>query len=83
MSDEKLSREVLERLSRELIGYAHHKFGGRVGITLFCFEFGDAGKHIAYISNTERQQMIATVKEWLANVEAGLYTDPPGERPEG
>lgn len=76
-----IAREVLERLSRELIGYATHKLG-KVGITIFVFEFGDGG-NFAYISNSDRAGMIATVKEWLARVESGLETDPPDPRAEG
>jgi hypothetical protein len=75
----KITRAVLEHLSRELIGYAIHKLGKRIGITLFVFEFGDL-KNFAYISNADRATMIDAVKEWLALQEAGLTTDPTGPR---
>lgn len=78
----KLTREVLERLSRELVGYAVHKLGPTIGIVLFVFEFGDRG-NLAYISNAHRPDMIAAVKEWLARQEVGLTTDPPGPRAKG
>ena len=77
-----ITRYALERLSRELIGYAIHKLGKHVGVTLFVFEFGDRG-NAAYISNADRADMIAVVKEWLAREEAGLVTDPPGPRAQG
>lgn len=77
-----ISRQILERLGRELIGYAAHKLGPTIGVALFVFEFGDKG-NLAYISNADRAGMIAAVKEWLARVEAGLDTDPPGPRAVG
>ena len=75
------SRSAIEQLARELIGYAVHKLGKRVGVTLFVFEFGDRSS-CAYISNADREDMIGVVKEWLARMEAGLSTDPPGPRGE-
>lgn len=79
---EMITRQILERLGRELIGYAIHKLGTTVGVALFVFEFGDKA-NLAYISNADRAGMIAAVKEWLARVEAGLDTDPPGPRAVG
>ncbi len=75
-----IDRHVLERASREVIGYLEHKFGkGQIGLTLFVFEMGDGG-NLAYISNSDRAGMIAAVKEWLGRVESGLDTDPLGPR---
>lgn len=76
-----ISRRVLERLSRELIGYAIHKLGPRVGLTVFVFEFGDRG-NCAYISNCNQGDMVGVVKEWIIRVESGLATDPVGPRGE-
>ena len=77
-----ITREVLERLSRELIDYAIHKLGAGVGVTIFVFEFGQ-DKNLAYVSNATRETMIETLKEFLAKQEVGLYTDPPGPRARG
>jgi len=74
-----ISRQQLERESRNVMGYLEHVFGGKVGLSIFLFEFG-SDKNLAYISNADRAGMIATVKEWLARVESGLDTDPPGPR---
>lgn len=64
------------------ITYLEATFGkDKVGFTLFAFAFGDGGP-LAYVSNTEREQMIATMKEWLARLEAGLSSDPLGPRAE-
>lgn len=35
---------------------------------------------IAYISTADRADMLRSIKEWVAAQEAGLTTDPPGER---
>lgn len=48
------------------------------GVTLFAFTFDDGA--FAYISTAERTSMISSLKQFLAVVEAGLTTDPPGER---
>lgn len=74
-----IARAILERLARELIGYATHKLGQSIGVAIFVFEFGPTG-NLAYISNADRDGMIKAVKEWLARVESGLDTDPPGPR---
>jgi len=74
-----INREKLEHEARNVMGYLIHVFGKRIGITLFVFEFGDRG-NLAYISNATREDMVATVKEWLAREEAGLTTDPQGPR---
>lgn len=79
MSPTMITRTALEQLSRELIGYAIHKLGKRIGVTLFVFELGDRG-NCAYISNADRDDMIGVIREWLARQEAGLATDPPGPR---
>ena len=49
-----------------------------IGVTIFAFTF-DAGA-IAYISTAEREGMIKSIKEWVAYQEAGLTTEPRGER---
>jgi len=78
-----ITRQQLETEARTLMGYLEHKFGRqKVGLMLLVFEFGDQG-NLAYISNAQREDMIAVVEEWLARTKAGLATDPPGPRGEG
>lgn len=52
-----------------------------IGVTLFAFTF-DPGA-MAYISTAERADMIRSLKEWIAYQEAGLVTEPRGERGRG
>lgn len=52
-----------------------------VGVTLFAFTFEPGA--IAYISTSERDDMIRTLKEFIAYQEAGLTTEPRGERGRG
>jgi hypothetical protein len=75
----KINRPALEKASRDVMGYLLHVLGKNVGLAVFVFEFG-TGKNLAYVSNAKRADMIAGVKEWLARVESGLDTDPPGPR---
>jgi hypothetical protein len=78
-----ISRARIETAIRELSGLLttqlRQMFGDRVGFTLFLFTFSERGR-MAYISNAQREDMIALVKEWLAYQESGLTTDPPGSR---
>lgn len=78
----KIDRAELERLARGLASYVHDHYKGRVGVTLLVFEFGE-NKNLAYASTAERPLTIEALKEFLANNEAGLYTDPPGPRAKG
>lgn len=60
-------------------------FGEKVGFLIFLFDFADRqadGKHgnVAYISNAQRQDIIALLDEIKGNLEAGLTTEPPGPR---
>ncbi len=48
----------------------------KVGFVLLTFEFGRTeGGRVNYISNAERGDMIAAMKEWLARAE-GRYAEP-------
>lgn len=49
-----------------------------IGLTLFTFTFEPGA--IAYISTADRTDMIRNIKEWIAYQEAGLTTEPRGER---
>lgn len=75
---EQLERE-LQGIMRALDETLHEIHGERIGATLFVFEMGkNDGTNIAYISNALREDMISAVKAWLARVESGLGSDPPG-----
>lgn len=49
-----------------------------VGITVFAFTFEPGG--IAYLSTANRDDMLRSIKEWVECMEAGLVTEPRGER---
>jgi hypothetical protein len=70
-----VTRKLLHTLGPDLEFLKQHGFG----VTIFAFDFGDAGA-IAYISTSERAAMIEAVRVWLAQQEAGLETEPRGER---
>lgn len=53
----------------------------KVGFYLLAFDFGDKG-NFAYVSNSQRADMIRLLEEFLAYQKAGLVTDPPGPRAE-
>jgi hypothetical protein len=80
-----VGRKALEAGTRELHAAVKEKlaelFGPKVGFAILLFNFG-AGS-MAYLSNAERDSMISLVKEWLALLEGGLTTDPPGPRAVG
>lgn len=70
----RLNRTQLQNLSAQIMRmaepHAMQATGQRVGITVLVFEFGERG-NLAYISNAQRADMIAVVKEWLAHAERG------------
>lgn len=50
-----------------------------VGFVLLTFEFGKTeGGRVNYISNGDRPDMIAAMKEWLARAEGRVTADAPG-----
>jgi hypothetical protein len=55
------------------------------GVTIFAFEFNEPGDQgsFAYLSTAQRPDMIKALKEFLAYQEAGLATEPRGDRPQG
>lgn len=77
-------RDLLEMVPRKLVtelgtSMDFLKAHG-IGVTIFAFELNIAPSAIAYISNAERDGMIEALKEFLAFQEAGLTTEPRGER---
>lgn len=74
-----LRSSELQGIMRALDCKLEQIHGERIGVTLFVFELGkEGGTEVAYVSNAERADMIATVKAWLVRVEAGMTSDPPG-----
>lgn len=71
---EEITRKLLDRLGDDL------KFleQNGIGVTIFAFTF-DAGA-IAYISTAEREGMLRSIKEFVAMQEAGISSEPRGER---
>ena len=66
-------RDLMSALAAGLDGAFNGKAKGadkRVGFALFTFNFGQIdGGRVNYISNADRADMIAAVKEWLARAE--------------
>jgi len=71
--------QELPRMISALEDFLQDRFGVRMGLTLFLFELNKEPTSIAYISNAQREDMVQTVREWLARQEVGLVTDPPGQ----
>lgn len=83
-TDEK--RKLVEGITQKLLGaigkdtldfLKSHGFG----VTIFAFTFEPGA--MAYISTSDREDMIRSLKEWIAYQEAGLTTEPRGERGRG
>lgn len=67
--------EVMNDIGRILAG-AIRESGTNYGFALFVFQFGSGDDHrINYISNAERNDMLATLKEFIARAE-GRYAEP-------
>ena len=67
-------RKVMNDIGR-LIGGAIKQSGDNYGFTLLVFKFGQGDDHIVnYISNANREDMLATMKEFIARAE-GRFED--------
>ena len=75
---EAVTHKLIAQIGRGTLDWLKAK---GVGVTIFAFTF-DKGA-LAYISTAEREDMIRTLKEWIAYQEAGLTTEPRGERGRG
>jgi hypothetical protein len=63
----------MERVNREvgsLIAEAINQSGGGYGFALFMFAFGEESE-MTWISNAQRPDIIAALKEFIAKAEAG------------
>ena len=79
MASRKQLEQGLQGIMRALDETLHEMHGERIGVTMFVFELGkDDGSNVVYISNANREDMIAAVKAWLARVEVGMTDDPLG-----
>lgn len=80
---EAVTRRILHDLKPSMDFLKQHN----IGVTIFAFgltpESGPESSAIAYLSTANREDMIASVKEWIAYQEAGLATEPRGERGRG
>lgn len=66
-------KEIMNDIGRTL-GRAIKEVDGNYGFCLFVFEFGHGGR-INYISNANREDMIATLKEFIAKAEGRHYEE--------
>lgn len=72
---EGVTRKLFAMIGKDTLDMLKHS---GIGLTLFAFTFEPGA--IAYISSADRTDMIATIKQWIAFQEAGLSTEPRGER---
>lgn len=81
MSDQE-KRDMCEAVTRKLLSKLGPDINllksAGVGVTIFAFTFEPGA--LAYISTAQRADMLRALKEWVAMVEAGLDTEPRGER---
>lgn len=78
---DRVCREIAPRLDATL----HAQVGERMGFALLIFNFGEPGEdeYVAYVSNTQREDMIKAIEQFLARQKVGLTTDPPGPQARG
>ena len=74
---EAVTRRLLDRLRDDM----NFLKDNGIGVTIFAFTFEPGA--LAYLSTSDRADMIRTIKEWVAYQEAGLTTEPRGERGRG
>ena len=68
---QKQVRLILEKECRRLADIVARELPpGQQGFALFLFDFGVDG-NLAYVSNAERADMIAAVRDWLRRQEPG------------
>ncbi len=77
------NRELVEGITKKLIDAIGKKTLDWLkeqgfGVTIFAFTFKPGA--IAYISTAEREGMLRSPKEFIAYQEAGLSTEPRGDR---
>lgn len=71
---EAVTKKILSRVRDDLDFLKSHGYG----VTIFAFTFEPGA--MAYISTSDREDMIRMLKEWIAYQEAGLTTEPRGPR---
>jgi hypothetical protein len=74
--------ETLESIARDIgrsIGRAIPQ-NSDIGFALLLFDFGGGG-HLTYISNAEREDMIKSLYECIANLQVGQDQPPLGQGP--
>lgn len=62
-------RKIMNDIGKTLANTINEVGEGKYGFCLFVFNFGEKGR-INYISNAQREDMVATLKEFIANVES-------------
>lgn len=66
--------EVMKDIGHILAGAIKECGGGGYGFALLVFSFGDFGR-MNYISNAERPDMLAALKEFIARAEGRFVDD--------
>jgi len=82
-TDEKrdLCEEVAADLLGKMKGYLPLLKEAGIGVTLFTYTFEPGAT--AYISTGAREDVLVMLKEFIAGQEAGITTEPRGERGRG
>lgn len=69
-------REQMNELGRLINEFFNPDGNKKTGFALFVFPFGQGDDHRSnYISNANREDMLATLKEFIARAE-GRYVEP-------
>ena len=72
---EGVTRKLLDSIGKSTLDWLKEQ---GIGVTIFAFTFKPGA--LAYISTSDRADMIRSLKEWIAYQEAGITTEGRGER---
>lgn len=75
---EAVTKKLLARIGQTTLDWLKNN---GIGVTIFAFTFQPGA--LAYISTSDRADMIRSLKEFIAYQESGLTTEPRGERGRG
>lgn len=77
----KIDRAILDEINAKLapaIGATLHEMAGeKLGFVLFTFKFGGPGEDAAFISNADRDDLKAAVKELLEQLDDAVIVPLP------
>jgi hypothetical protein len=75
---EGVTKKLIGRIGKDTLDWLKEQ---GIGVTLFAFTFEPGA--IAYISTSDREDMIRTLKEFIAYQEVGMTTEPRSDRGRG